>query len=114
MVLQHSFWKFPLLAWAAWQLQSRPAACGTLRNHVTKPFPKSTAPDRRAISMYLFLVLGLDGDPLLAVHRLPDADVLGDERVLLAAGDEDALVPVRLHHHRLTALQRERQRGLGK
>ena len=34
-----------MLAWAAWQLQFSPAACGTLRKHVTKPFPQPTAPD---------------------------------------------------------------------
>ena len=55
--------------------------------------------------MYLFLVLRLDGDPLLSVDRLADADVARDERVLLAAGDEDALVPVRLHHNGLAALE---------
>ena len=31
--------------WAAWQLQFSPAACGTLRKHVTKPFPRPAAPD---------------------------------------------------------------------
>ena len=30
--------KFPLLAWAAWQLQFSPMACGTLRKHFTEPF----------------------------------------------------------------------------
>ena len=35
----------PLLAWAAWQLQLSPAACGTLRTHVTKPFLQPAAPD---------------------------------------------------------------------
>ena len=44
MVLYHVFWKFPLLAWAAWQLQFSPPACGTLRKHVTKPFPQFAAP----------------------------------------------------------------------
>ena len=38
---------FLLLAWAAWQLQFSPAACGTLRKHVTKPFPQPAAPDCR-------------------------------------------------------------------
>ena len=31
--------------WAAWQLQFSPTACGTLRKHVTKPFPQPAAPD---------------------------------------------------------------------
>ena len=57
----------------------------------------------------VLLVLCLDGDPLLAVDGLPDADVARDERVLLPARDEDALVPVGLHHHRLAALQVEAQ-----
>ena len=34
-----------LLAWAAWQLQFTPSACGTLRRHVTKHFPQPPAPD---------------------------------------------------------------------
>ena len=38
-------WEFPLLVWAAWQLQFSPAACGTLRKHVTKPFSQPAAPD---------------------------------------------------------------------
>ena len=40
------YWEseFPLLAWAAWQLQFSPAACGTLRKHVTKHFPQPAAP----------------------------------------------------------------------
>ena len=35
------------LAWSACQLrlQFSPAACGTLRKHVTKPFPQPAAPD---------------------------------------------------------------------
>ena len=33
-----------MLAWAAWQLQFSPVACGTLRKHVTKPFPQPAAP----------------------------------------------------------------------
>ena len=45
----------------------------------------------------------------LAVDRLADTDVARDERVLLAAGDEDALVPVRLHHDGLAALEREKE-----
>ena len=32
-------------AWAAWQLQFRPTACGTLRKRVTKPFPQPAALD---------------------------------------------------------------------
>ena len=32
-------------AWAAWQLQFSPAACGTLGKHVTKRFPQPAAPD---------------------------------------------------------------------
>ena len=40
-VLQHVFWKFPLLVWVAWQVQFSPSACGTLRKHVIiKPFPQ--------------------------------------------------------------------------
>ena len=39
------FCKFLLLAWAAWQLQFSPSACGTLRKHVTKPCPQPAAPD---------------------------------------------------------------------
>ena len=52
----------------------------------------------------VLLVLCLDGDPLLAVDGLSDADVARDERVLLPARDEDALVPVRLDNHCLAAL----------
>ena len=55
----------------------------------------------------VLLVLCLDGDPLLAVDGLPDADVAGDERVLLPARDEDALVTVGLHHNCLAALMDE-------
>ena len=33
-VLQHVNWKFPLLAWAAWQLQFSPTSCGTLRKQI--------------------------------------------------------------------------------
>ena len=36
-----------MLAWAAWQLQFIPAACGTLRKIVTKPFPRPASPDGR-------------------------------------------------------------------
>ena len=32
------FLKFPLLAWAAWQLQFCPAACGTLRGMLQNLF----------------------------------------------------------------------------
>ena len=39
------FLKFPLLAWAAWQLQFSPTACGTLRKYVKKPLPQPAAPD---------------------------------------------------------------------
>ena len=34
-----------MLAWAAWQLQFSPTACGTLRKHVTKPFTQPAAQD---------------------------------------------------------------------
>ena len=33
-----------MLTWAAWQWQFSQAAWGTLRNHVTKPFPQPAAP----------------------------------------------------------------------
>ena len=32
-------------AWAAWQLQLSPTACGTLRKHVTKSLTQPAAPD---------------------------------------------------------------------
>ena len=41
------FLKFPLLAWAAWQLQFSPAARGTRRKHVTKPFTQPAVQDCR-------------------------------------------------------------------
>ena len=34
----------PLLAWAAWQLQDSPTACGTLRYLFTKPLEQVAAP----------------------------------------------------------------------
>ena len=40
-----SFLMFHLLAWAAWQLQFSPTACGTLIKHVAQPFPQPAAPD---------------------------------------------------------------------
>ena len=39
------FQKVPLLARAARELLFSPTACGTLRKHVTKPFPHPAAPD---------------------------------------------------------------------
>ena len=42
-------------AWAAWQLQFSQAACGTLRKHVTKPFPQPAAPDCRYCSGILIV-----------------------------------------------------------
>ena len=39
------FWKFPLLAWVAWQLQYSPTACGTLGKHFTQPSEQVAAPD---------------------------------------------------------------------
>ena len=44
-VLLYVLCKFPLLAWAAWQLQYSPTACGTLRKHFTKPFLRVAAPE---------------------------------------------------------------------
>ena len=41
----------------------------------------------------------LDGDPLLAVDGLSWHQVPCDQRVLLAAGNEDSVVPVGLHNH---------------
>ena len=35
----------PCSAWAAWQLQFIPTACGTLRKHLTKPSTQPAAPD---------------------------------------------------------------------
>ena len=46
-VLLYVFCKFPLLAWAAWQLQYSPTACGTLGKHFTKPFLQVAAPECR-------------------------------------------------------------------
>ena len=60
------------------------------------------------LDTHLLLVLRLDCDPLFSVHGLPDADVARNERVLLPAGDEDALVAMRLHHHCLAALSVKR------
>ncbi len=42
------------------------------------------------------VVSGLDRDPLLAVDGLAGHEIFGDEHGLLALGDEDALVLVRL------------------
>lgn len=39
----------------------------------------------------------LNGDPLLAVDRLSRNQVLGQEKVLLAVGDKNSLVSMRLH-----------------
>ena len=61
LYVYHVFWKFSLLAWAAWQLQFSPAACGTLRKHVTKLFPQPAAPDCSRYSRVLRLVLCCDG-----------------------------------------------------
>ena len=44
-ILSSIFWKFPLLARAAWQLQFSPTACRTLKIHVTQPFPQPAASD---------------------------------------------------------------------
>ena len=49
-VWYHVFWKFPLLAWAAWQLQFSPAAWGSLRKHVAKPFLQPAAPLCKALT----------------------------------------------------------------
>jgi hypothetical protein len=49
-------------------------------------------------------VLVVDRDALLPVHALPRDEILGDERVLLALGDEHALVAVRLDDHLGSAL----------
>ena len=43
-VLFYVFWTFPLLAWAAWQLQYSLTAWGTLRKHVMKHFGTSGRP----------------------------------------------------------------------
>ena len=42
-----------MLAWAAWQLQFSPDACGTLRKHVAKPFPQPAAPDCIVVTLAL-------------------------------------------------------------
>ena len=43
--LKNVFWKFPLLTWAAQQLQYIPTASGTLIKHFTKPFSQPDTPD---------------------------------------------------------------------
>ena len=39
------FLEVPLACMVAWQLQFIPTACGTFRQHVTKPFTQPAAPD---------------------------------------------------------------------
>jgi len=41
----------------------------------------------------------IDADAFLSVNRLARHEVLCDEGVLLALGDEDSFVSVRLNHH---------------
>ena len=50
-VLLYAFCKFPLLAWAAWQLQYSPTACGTLGEHFKEPFYK--LPPKSIVDMVL-------------------------------------------------------------
>ena len=57
-----------MLAWAAWQLQFSPTACGTLRKHVTKPLTQPAAPDCRGRSS-LFLFLGQASDHFIHCLR---------------------------------------------
>jgi hypothetical protein len=47
---------------------------------------------------------GSDGDSLLSVDGVSGDEVSGDEEVLLALGDEDTLVPVRLEDDRRSSL----------
>ena len=67
-ILLYVFCKFPLLAWAVWQLQYNPIACGTLRKHFTKPFLQVAAPECTHIldPAYSFLLFRPFPYPLLA------------------------------------------------
>ena len=49
-----------MLDWAAWQLQFSPAACGTLRKHVTKHFPQPAA---QTVNYVRFALVDVEGTP---------------------------------------------------
>ena len=46
------FCQFPLLAWAARQLQSSPIAIGILRKYFTKPFSQPDAPEMGRLKIW--------------------------------------------------------------
>ena len=81
--------KLPLLAWAAWQLQFSPAACGTSRKHVTKPFPQPAAPDCRTLRLRERCGNNNDDETMLLLKKKPRAQT-DSPRMFIERGGDDS------------------------